>query len=152
MDVAQNKFRDFLHQRQLKYTTERQAILQCAQQLARPFEAEELLLLLRQMNCRASRATVYRTLKHLVAAQLLKPVLFRSSRQCYYDYVGDGAGHDHLLDIESGELLAFCNDDVVELRNRIAKKMGFAAVSHRFEILGRRVESRTLSTRQPPHP
>ena len=141
MDVAQNKFRDFLHQRQLKYTTERQAILQSAQQLARPFEAEELLLLLRQMNCRASRATVYRTLKHLVAAQLLKPVFFRSGRQCYYDYVGDGVGHDHLMDMESGELLTFLNDEVVKLRNRIAKKMGFTAISHRFQIVGQRVKT-----------
>ena len=141
MDSAQNKFRDFLHQRQLKYTTERQAILQSAQQLARPFEAEELLLLLRQMNCRASRATVYRTLKHLVAAQLLKPVLFRSGRQCYYDYVGDGVGHDHLVDMESGEILAFLNEEVVKLRNRIAKKMGFTAISHRFQIVGQRVKT-----------
>ena len=147
MDAAQDKFRDFLHQRRLKYTTERQAILHSAQRLARPFEAEELLLLLRQVNCRASRATVYRTLKHLVAAQLLKPVFFRSGRQCYYDYVGEGTGHDHLLDMESGELLSFSNDEIVELRNRIAKKMGFVAVGHRFEIVAQKVENRTPPTR-----
>lgn len=142
MDAVQNRFRDFLHQRHLKYTTERRAILQSVQQLARPFEAEELLLLLRQMNCRASRATVYRTLKHLVAAQLLKQVFFRSGRQCYYDFAGDGVGHDHLVDMESGEVVAFPNDEVVELRNRIAKKMGFEALSHRFEIVGRRVDTK----------
>ena len=130
-------FRDFLRQRRLKFTVERSAILQAVRKFGRPFEAEELLLVLREGPCRISKATVYRTLKHLLAAALLKQVHFGGGKQAHYDYIDSADAHDHLLDLETGKIIPFSSEQVVKLREEIAKKMGFVAVGHRFQILAK---------------
>ena len=134
----ENLFREFLRQRRLKFTTERRAILSTVQAFGRPFEAEELLLELREAGHRISRATIYRTLKHLLDAGLLKQVHFSGGKQAHYDFVDPAHGHDHLLDLESGKIIPFSSDALVKLRESIARKMGFEAVSHRFQIIARR--------------
>ena len=131
-------FRSFLHARRLKLTDERAAILRAAPRFNRPFEAEELLIMLRELNERVSKATVYRTLKHLVDAQLLKQVVFGANKQSHYEWAADGRGHDHLVDMDSGKIVPFNNTEIIRLRDEIARSMGFSAVSHRFQIIGRR--------------
>jgi Fur family transcriptional regulator, ferric uptake regulator len=130
-------FREFLRQRKLKYTTERLAILKAVQRFGRPFEAEELLLSLREGDYRISKATIYRTLKHLLDAGLLKQVMFGTNKQAHYDFVAAENAHDHLLDLDTGRIIPFSNELVIKLREHIAKKMGFEAVSHRFQIIAR---------------
>lgn len=137
MASAEHAFRDFLRDRQLKFTTERLAVLRAAEQFGRPFEAEELLLALRESPYRVSKATVYRTLKHLVESALVRQVLFGAGKQAHYDYVGparEGGGHDHLVDLDTGRVIPFSNAALVKLRNQIAREMGFEAVGHRFQI------------------
>jgi len=131
-------FRDFLRQRKLKFTTERLAILKAVQHFKRPFEAEELLLELRDSDTRASKATIYRTLKHLLDVGLLKQVHFGGSKQAHYDFVNPADAHDHLLDLDTGKIIPFSSDSVIKLREEIAKKMGFTALSHRFQIIARK--------------
>ncbi len=149
MPVAEQLFRDFLRQRHLKLTVERVSILKTVQDFGRPFEAEELLLQLRDADQRISKATVYRTLKHLQDAGLIKQFHLGSSgsggsggKQAHYDFVdpstGGAGAHDHLLDLETGKIVPFSSDLVVKLREEIAKKMGFKAISHRFQINARR--------------
>jgi Fur family ferric uptake transcriptional regulator len=139
MDSPEQVFRDFLRQHGLKYTTERLAILKSVQKFGRPFEAEELLLTLRESDYRISKATIYRTLKHLVAASLLNQVHFGSGKQTHYDFINPADAHDHLLDLDSGKIIPFSSDLVVKLRAHIAKKMGFVPVSHRFQIIARKI-------------
>ena len=136
-DSPEHIFREFLRQRKLKYTTERLAILKAVQTFGRPFEAEELLLSLREGDYRISKATVYRTLKHLLDAGLLKQVMFGTNKQAYYDFAGGERAHDHLLDLDTGRIIPFSNELVIKLREHIAKKMGFEAVGHRFQIMAR---------------
>ena len=130
-------FRDFLRQRRLKFTVERSALLQAVQKFGRPFEAEELLLELREGPYRISKATVYRTLKHLVSAGLLKQVHFEGGKQAHYDYIDPADAHDHLVDLETGKIIPFSSEQVVKLREEIARKMGFVAVGHRFQIIAK---------------
>jgi len=134
-------FRDFLRPRRLKFTVERSLILQAVQKFGRPFEAEELLLELRDGPCRISKATVYRTLKHLRDAGLLNqvpPPPYGGGKQAHYDFVNLADAHDHLVDLDSGKMIPFSSELVVKLREEIARKMGFTAVSHRFQIIARR--------------
>jgi Fur family ferric uptake transcriptional regulator len=138
MQNPDDVFRDFLKQRHLKFTSERLAILKSVQRFGRPFEAEELLLDLRESEHRVSKATIYRTIKHLLDAGLLKQVHFGGSKQAHYDYVNPADAHDHLLDVETGKIIPFSSDLVVKLREEVAKKMGFTALSHRFQIIARK--------------
>jgi Fur family transcriptional regulator, ferric uptake regulator len=139
--VPEQHFRDFLRQHRLKLTSERLALLAAVQKFGRPFEAEELLLELRETGQRISKATIYRTLKHLLDAGLLKQVYFGSGKQAHYDFVDPADAHDHLVDLESGKIIPISSEAIVKLREEIARKMGFTAVSHRFQILARRRES-----------
>ena len=150
MPTPEHLFRDFLRQRKLKYTSERLAILEAVQKFRRPFEAEELLLELRESAVRASKATLYRTLKHLLDAGLLKQVHFGVSKQAHYDFVNPaegpgaggggapGGGYDHLLDIDTRKIIPFSSDSLVKIREEIARNMGFTALSHRFQIIARK--------------
>ncbi len=134
-------FRDFLRPRRLKFTVERSAILQAVQKFGRPFEAEELLLELREGAYRISKATVYRTLKHLRDAGLLNqvpPPPYGGGKQAHYDFVNRANAHDHLVDLETGKMIPFSSELVIKLREEIARKMGFVAVSHRFQIIARK--------------
>jgi Fur family ferric uptake transcriptional regulator len=138
MENPQHVFREFLQQHKLKYTTERLAILKTVQEFGRPFEAEELLLALRESDYRISKATIYRTLKHLLAAGLLQQVHFGAGKHAHYDFINPADAHDHLLDLDTGKIIPFSSDLVVKLREHIAKKMGFTPVSHRFQIIARK--------------
>ena len=138
MESAQEIFQTFLRARRHKFTPERRVILEAVQQFRRPFEAEELLLQLRQSDHRASKATVYRTLKHLVESGLLNQVFFGAGKQSYYDFAGTGGGHDHLVDIETGLIVPFESAEVLALCGKLAQQLGYSTVSHRFVIIGRR--------------
>ncbi len=138
MESPEQVFRDFLHQRKLKFTTERLAVLTAVQHFGRPFEAEELLLTLRESASRTSKATVYRTLKHLLDANLIQQVHFGGGKQAHYDFINPADAHDHLLDMETGKIIPFSSDLVVKLREHIARKLGFTALSHRFQIIARK--------------
>lgn len=143
MDSTEQIFRDFLRRRKLKYTTERRVVLQAAERFGRPFEAEELLLELHESAFRISKATIYRTLKHLAEAGLIQQVFFGDAKQAHYDFVGTEAdAHDHLIDLDTGKIVAFSNATVIKLRDEIARKMGFEAVGHRFQIIGKRLSDK----------
>ena len=102
------------------------------------------MLELREQNLRVSKATIYRTLKHLLEAGLLKQVHFGigagGGKQAHYDYVNPADAHDHLVDLDTGKIIPFSSELAVALCEEIARKMGFTAVSHRFQILARRRE------------
>ena len=68
MESPEQIFREFLRERGPRHTTERSAILRAVQKFGRPFEAEELLPELREAEYRVSKATIYRTIKHLLDA------------------------------------------------------------------------------------
>jgi Fur family ferric uptake transcriptional regulator len=145
MESAQDIFKTFLHDHRLKYTQERRVVLEVIESFDRPFEAEELLLALRRQQHRVSKATVYRTLKHLVECLLINQIFFGTGTQSYYDFVGTQRGHDHLVDVQTGKIIPFSSPEIVALRDRIAREMGFTSVAHRFQILGRRAGAAGLT-------
>ena len=136
MDAADNIALEFLSQRGLKITAGRRAIIREIIAFGRPFEAEELLLNLGRNTERVSKATVYRTLKHLVDGGLINQVFFGTAKQSYYDFAGSGTAHDHLADVQTGKIVEFTNPEVVQLCRKIARQLGYRYISHRFLILG----------------
>ncbi len=136
MDAADNIALEFLSQRGLKITAGRRAIIREIIAFGRPFEAEELLLNLGRNPERVSKATVYRTLKHLVDGGLINQVFFGPAKQSYYDFAGSGAAHAHLADVQSGKIVEFTNPEVVQLCRKIARQLGYRYISHRFLVLG----------------
>lgn len=135
IETAEHVFREYLRDRGLKYTDERQAILQAVMRKDEHFEAEQLLLEMRQTDDRVGKATVYRTLKLLVACGIVKEVHF-SNKQVHYEHTYGQDPHDHMVCRRCGRIIEFDAAEVVKLRTLIAAAHKFHGLSHRFSIMG----------------
>jgi len=81
-----------------------------------------------------SIATVYRTVKLLEESGILDKLEFGDGRSRYED--AERAHHDHLIDVNSGEVIEFVDPDIEALQERIAEKLGYRLVGHRLELYG----------------
>lgn len=79
-----------------------------------------------------SIATVYRTVKLFEDAGILERHDFREGRSRYEQVTDDH--HDHLIDMNSGEVIEFSNPEIEELQKKIARELGYRLVDHRLEL------------------
>jgi len=84
-----------------------------------------------------SIATVYRTVRLFEEASILERHDFGDGRARYEEAADEH--HDHLIDIESGEVIEFHNEDIETLQEEVARKLGFRLVDHRLELYGVRL-------------
>lgn len=134
-------FRRYLKRQGLKFTTERAMILNAVLARQSVFEAEDLLDELKSGSNRVSKATVYRTLKHLLEANIITEVLI-DSRQAHYQLSIGHAPTGHLVCPETGKIIEFPIDELEALAKRVCADHGFEHVSHRFVIYGVSPEAR----------
>lgn len=128
-------FRRFLKRQGLKFTTERAVILDAVLSRKEIFDADSLVHELATGEHRVSKATIYRTLKHLVEAKIIEEVLIDPKMSHYQLSFGkDPAGH--LVCVETQQVIEFPATELVELQNKIAKENGFDPLSFRFVIYG----------------
>ncbi len=83
---------------------------------------------------RISIATVYRTVRLFEDAGILERHDFRDGRS-RYEQVSE-EHHDHLINIQSGEIIEFSNDDIEHLQEIVARELGYRLVDHRLELYG----------------
>lgn len=81
-----------------------------------------------------SLATVYRTVKLFEESGILERLEFGDGRARYED--ADRDHHDHLIDLNSGEVIEFCDPEIEELQEKIAKKLGYQLKGHKLELYG----------------
>jgi len=83
---------------------------------------------------RISIATVYRTVRLFEEAGILERHEFGDGRSRYE--AASDAHHDHLIDVETGKVIEFVDEELEELQRRIAERLGFRLVDHRMELYG----------------
>src|SRR5512138_499094 len=88
-----------------------------------------------------SIATVYRTVRLFEEAGILAKHDFGDGRARYEETPQEH--HDHLIDIQSGKVVEFHNDEIEELQRRIAEKAGYKLVGHRLELYGVPLDGKT---------
>ena len=98
------------------------------------FDADELVADLHDAGRRVSRATVYRTLRLLVEAGLLREL--RLTNRSAYEHDYGYPSHDHLHCTECNAVVEFRNDEIRRLREAVSLEHGFRADGHRFVITG----------------
>ncbi|HVP12589.1 MAG TPA: transcriptional repressor [Phycisphaerae bacterium] len=135
VETAEGVFREYLRERGLKYTAERRLLLEAVMRNNEHFEAEELLLDMRQASRHVGKATVYRTLKLLVDCGIVREVHF-SNKQVHYEHAYGQDAHDHMVCTRCGRIIEFEATDVERLRTVLSLRHGFHAFSHRFQIRG----------------
>ncbi|MBI4578395.1 MAG: transcriptional repressor, partial [Planctomycetes bacterium] len=96
VQAAEDLFRVYLHDRGLKYTPERRLLLHEVLSTQQHFEAEQLLIAIRQAGQRVAKATIYRTLPLLADCGIIKQVQFGDNLARYEPILGQ-APHDHMV-------------------------------------------------------
>ena len=86
------------------------------------------------IDARISLATVYRTLKLFDEAGILEKLEFGDGRARYED--AQRTHHDHLIDIETGQVIEFVDTEIEALQEKIAAKLGYRLTGHRLELFG----------------
>ncbi|MDZ4096459.1 MAG: Fur family transcriptional regulator [Paracoccaceae bacterium] len=97
-------------------------------------DVEELYTRASAIDPRISIATVYRTVKLFEEAGILERLEFGDGRARYEDAERDH--HDHLIDMNSGEVIEFVDPEIEALQDRIAARLGYRLIGHRLELYG----------------
>ena len=85
-----------------------------------------------------SIATVYRTVKLFEEYGVIEKHDFKDGRS-RYEPIQESNHHDHLIDIESGDVYEFSNTEIESIQKRIAEELGFELVDHRLELYGKKI-------------
>jgi Fur family ferric uptake transcriptional regulator len=118
----------------LRMTEQRRVIARVLSDAADHPDAEELYRRASGLDPHISIATVYRTVKLFEDAGILERHDFRDGRSRYEEI--PESHHDHLIDVHSGRVIEFHNDDIERLQRRVAEELGFELVDHRLELYG----------------
>ena len=96
------------------------------------------------IDSRISMATVYRTIRLFEECNVLDRHDFGDGRARYEETSGEH--HDHLIDVESGNVIEFQNPDIERLQREVAHQLGFKLVDHRLELYGTRVDNKASNS------
>ena len=96
-------------------------------------DVDELHKRVSALDDKISIATVYRTVKLFEEAGILVKHDFKARYEINDD-------HNHLIDINSGEIIEFVDKDIEELQKKIAKKLGYSLVDHKLELYGSKIK------------
>ena len=102
-------------------------------------DAEEVYARAEKIDAKISLATVYRTLRLFGETGIIETHDFRDGRARYE--AADNDHHDHLIDLTTGDVIEFVDEEIERLQERIAKKLGYELIDHRLELYGRPIKS-----------
>ena len=103
-------------------------------------DVEELHRRAHAVDPHISIATVYRTVRLFEEAGIIDRLDFRDGRSRYEEHTDDH--HDHLIDMKSGKVIEFMDDEIEALQEAIARKLGYRLVDHRLELYGMPLEEK----------
>lgn len=147
-DLAhKRKFQEYLQSKGLKFTPERQSLLNWVFKSHKHFEAEDLLLDIRQSGERVSKATIYRTLSLLVKCGLLREVIF-GEKHSHYEHIHENEHHDHLVCSGCSKIIEFTDEEIERLQDAVCQQYQFLPESHRLQIQGLCKECQKLGAKQ----
>ena len=97
-------------------------------------DVDELYKRVSKVDSKISIATIYRTVKLFEEAGILTKHDFKGGKARYEAIVE--SHHDHLIDIKSGEIIEFVDDEIEKLQKKVAEKYGYELVDHKLELYG----------------
>jgi Fur family ferric uptake transcriptional regulator len=118
----------------LRMTEQRRTIARVLEESRDHPDVEELYARASARDAGISLATVYRTVKLFEEAGILDKLEFGDGRARYEDAERDH--HDHLIDINSGEVIEFVDPEIEQLQEKIAAKLGYRLKGHKLELYG----------------
>ena len=123
-------------ERGLRLTEQRRVIARVLSEADDHPDAEELYARASRVDPKISLATVYRTVRLFSDSGIIETHDFRDGRARYES--ADNDHHDHLIDVQTGDVIEFVDEEIEALQHRIAEKLGYDLVDHRLELYGRK--------------
>ena len=117
----------------LRYTDQRQAIWDEIRNSNEHRDAEDIYLKLKEGNVKVSRATVYRTIDVLVKNRLVRKMDVGEGRSLYEPRLDD-EHHDHMICLDTGDIIEVYNKELEDLQDTIAKKHGYKVIRHVHQL------------------
>ena len=139
MSDAATKEREYearLREAGVRMTRPRKAILKILSETTDHPDAMEIYQRAVALDASISLSTVYRTMKQLEDKGEIQRHAFAGGPSRFEQAVGEH--HDHLIDIETGDVIEFHSDKIEELQEEIARALGYDIVHHRMELYGRK--------------
>ena len=118
----------------VKLTEQRKIIAKIMSDAQDHPDVDELYNRASKIDSKISIATVYRTVKLFEEAGIIAKHDFKGGK-ARYEELNEGH-HDHLIDVKSGEIIEFVDDEIEKLQEKIAEKYGYRLVDHKLELYG----------------
>ena len=100
-------------------------------------DVDELHKRVAKLDSKISIATVYRTVKLFEESGIVAKHDFKGNKARYEQATQEH--HDHLIDINTGEITEFVNEDIEKLQKQVAEKLGYKLVDHKLELYGSKI-------------
>ena len=122
----------------LRLTDQRKLIAKVMSESENHPDVDELYQRVNKLDSKISIATVYRTVKLFEEASIVAKHDFKGNKARYEQ--ASEEHHDHLIDINTGEITEFVNEDIEKLQKKVAEKLGYKLVDHRLELYGSKIK------------
>ncbi len=131
-DEKMSRLERMCQERHLKMTGQRRVIARVLSDSVDHPDVETLYQRAYKVDPHISIATVYRTMRLFEEAGIIERHDFGDGRARYEE--ATDTHHDHLIDLRSGEVIEFANEEIEKLQREVAKKLGYELVDHRLEL------------------
>ena len=125
-------------QKGVRLTDQRKLIAKVMSETSDHPDVDELHRKVNKFDPKISIATVYRTVKLFEEAGVVSKHDFKGNKSRYEQAPKEH--HDHLIDINSGEITEFVNEEIEKLQKEVAAKLGYKLVDHRLELYGSKIK------------
>ena len=133
-----NKIEEKCISKGVRLTDQRKVVAEVMSNSTDHPDVDELHNRVNKIDKKISIATVYRTVKLFEEAGIVEKHDFKGGKARYEQSPKEH--HDHLIDINSGEIIEFVDKDIEELQNKVAKKLGYKIVDHKLELYGSKIK------------
>ena len=120
----------------IRMTGQRRLIIKVLENSKDHPDVETLFERANKIDNKVSIATVYRTVRVLQTAGILEKLEFNDGRSRFEDAVRKH--HDHLIDLDTGMVIEFIDEEIEHIQNKIANKLGYDLVGHKLELYGKK--------------
>ena len=124
--------------RGVRLTDQRKIIAKIMSEAVDHPDVDELHKRVNKFDSKISIATVYRTVKLFEEAGIVDKHDFKGNKARYEQVTEEH--HDHLIDINTGEITEFIDEDIEKLQKKVAAKLGYKLVDHRLELYGSKIK------------